>query len=99
MNVPPPPPAPPPGPAAYGPARNDNGAIASLVCGIVGIACIPLVGIVALVLGLRARNRIDSSMGELGGRGMATAGIVLGVLAIVEIVIVLIVAIAANMGS
>jgi len=99
VNIPPPPPSPPPGPPAYGPVRNDNGAVASLVCGIVGIACIPLVGIVALVLGLKARNRIDASEGELGGRGMATAGIVLGILAIVEIVIVLIVAIAANMGS
>ena len=99
MSVPPPPP-PPPGPGyGYGPVERDNQALVALVLGIVGVACVPLLGIVALVLGLRSRKRIDESGGFLGGRSMATAAIVLGALAIIEIVIVLIVAIATNTGS
>lgn len=55
-------------------------AVASLVLGIAGFAfCLVLVGpILALVFGYRARREIDGSGGLQTGRGMATAGIVLG---------------------
>jgi Domain of unknown function (DUF4190) len=47
------------------------------VLGIVGFAC--CVGwILALVFGYMARKQIDESYGRQTGRGLATAGIVLG---------------------
>jgi hypothetical protein len=80
----PPPPAPmqaPPPGYYYGPPQaqkqSTNGfAIASLVLGIVWIYCIG--SILALVFGYKARKQIDESNGREGGRGLATAGIVLG---------------------
>jgi hypothetical protein len=62
----------------YGAAPSTNGfAVASLVLGIVGFGC--CVGsILALVFGYMARNQIDQSAGRQTGRGLATAGIVLG---------------------
>lgn len=85
--APPPPPGPemtvpiPPGPGMHQqpyPARQTtNGlAIASLVLGIVWIYWIG--SILALIFGYVARKQIDASQGWQGGRGMATAGIVLG---------------------
>ncbi len=60
-------------------------AIAALVCGIA--ACvIPLGGfvlaILGIVFGIKARTEIDASRGELKGRGMAVAGLVLGIVAL-----------------
>lgn len=57
--------------------RTTNGfAVASLVLGILFIGGIG--SILALVFGYIAKSRIDQSPGVEGGRGMATAGIVLG---------------------
>lgn len=65
--------------------RTDSGAVTALVLG--GISLIGLVfppclglGIAAIVLGWTARRRIASSGGGLKGSGIATAGLVLGVL-------------------
>jgi hypothetical protein len=71
-------PPPPASPSGYGAAPSTNGfAVASLVLGIVGFAsCSPW--ILALVFGYMARNQIDQSQGRQTGRGLATAGIVLG---------------------
>jgi hypothetical protein len=89
--------APPPG-YYYGPPQlqkqSTNGlAIAAMVLGIVWIYWIG--SVLALVFGYKARKQIDESNGRESGRGMATAGIVLGwigvgvaVLAIVIIVLV-----------
>jgi len=67
----------------YGPAagrRDDGLAIASLITGITSITCCgPLSGIPAIVMGFVSRNRIARAAGALGGRGMATAGLILGV--------------------
>jgi hypothetical protein len=50
-----------------------------LILGICALVVCPWVcGPLALVYGNKARNEIDSSAGRLGGRGMATAGVVLG---------------------
>ena len=51
-------------------------ALILVICSLVicGIIARPL----ALVYGNKARNEIDASGGRLGGRGMATAGIVMG---------------------
>jgi Domain of unknown function (DUF4190) len=89
MSVPPPPAAPPPPPEGYqygttGVARTEGKAIASLVCGIVGFIILGVVlGVVAIVLGVRARRVIAASAGALKGAGLAMAGIVLGVVDII----------------
>ena len=58
---------------------NSNLALASLILGILGWTIIPTIGsIAAIVTGHMAKNEIKSSMGALGGDGMATAGLVLG---------------------
>jgi hypothetical protein len=66
----------------------------ALVTGIVSLVCFQPAGVVAVIFGRRSVKRIDASMGELGGRGMAVAGIVLGVIALVLFVFGLIVLIA-----
>ncbi|MCJ7756095.1 MAG: DUF4190 domain-containing protein [Thermoanaerobaculales bacterium] len=58
------------------PTKTSGLAIASLILGILFLYGIG--SILALVFGYRARNDIDNSTGSLQGRGMATAGIVLG---------------------
>ncbi len=89
---PPPPYAVPPGPLAQpgqpdegvqdqqylgGPPSGRNGlAIAALCCGIA--AFVPLVGVVAIVLGVVALHQLRS--GHHRGRGLAVTGIVLGAL-------------------
>jgi hypothetical protein len=66
------PPAPPAKPTS-------NMALASLILGILGWTILPTLGsIAAIVTGHMAKNEIKSSMGALGGDGMATAGLVLG---------------------
>jgi hypothetical protein len=46
-------------------------------CGVGEVVVIPL-GIVAIVLGVNARNRVAASQGMLGGEGKALAGIITG---------------------
>lgn len=54
-------------------------ATASLVLGLVGLVLIPIIpSILAIVFGNSAKQQIDGSGGRLGGRGLATAGVVLG---------------------
>jgi hypothetical protein len=58
---------------------NSNMALASLILGILGWTMLPPFGSIgAIITGHMAKNEIKSSMGELGGDGMATAGLVLG---------------------
>lgn len=78
--VPPPPPSPAQPPSTYTPTVQTSGmAIASLVMGIVGWTVLPLIGsILAIVFGYAARREIRQRPGELGGEGMALAGLVLG---------------------
>ncbi len=73
-NLPPTPPTPP-----YAVPQNSSKATTSLVLGIVGVvACGFIAGIPAIIVGRQAQREIDASNGWLTGRGMATAGIVLG---------------------
>ena len=67
--------------------RSTNGmAIASMV---LGILCLYGIGsILALVFGYTARKQIAESQGTQQGGGMATAGIVLGWIGIVAVVVV-----------
>lgn len=66
------------GPAWASPARStvSGMAIASLVMGLLWVYWIG--SILALVFGYVAKNQIDRERGNLTGRGMAMAGIVLG---------------------
>ena len=58
---------------------NSNLALASLILGILGWTVAPgLASIAAIVTGHMGRNEIRDSMGQLGGEGMATAGLVMG---------------------
>jgi len=63
-------------------------AIVSLVTGITTWIIIPVVGaIVAIITGHLAKNEIRASMGRLTGAGLATAGLVLGYIQIILIVV------------
>jgi hypothetical protein len=70
--------APPISPIA--PAVTEPRAVASLVLGILSLACGGLVlGVPAIFLGFGAKKQIERSGGGLGGGGLATAGIVTGI--------------------
>lgn len=74
-----PPPPPPPSPYASGPTSSGN-AVTALVLGILGLVmCGPFTAVPAIVVGRRALREIDDAQGRLGGRGMAQAGFVLGI--------------------
>jgi len=85
--TPPPPPLPasPPRYQAYqarrsepaGPAPTCGMAIASLVCGILGLFS-GITAVFAIIFGHIARGQIRESAGALAGKGMATAGLVMG---------------------
>jgi hypothetical protein len=89
---PPPPPGYGPGPGGYGapPSGSNSKAIWSLVLGILGLLCCGILGIPALILGKQAQNEIDRSGGVQTGRGMATAGFVLGIIACIGLVVVIV---------
>ncbi len=62
--------------------------ILSLLCGFMG-GCGVLFGPVAIILGIKARKKIAQSNGLVLGRGLTTAGIVLGIVgAVLSIVVV-----------
>ena len=68
--------------------QTSNLAVVSLVAGILTWILIPLLGaIVAIVTGHMARRDIRESQGHLEGNGLATAGLVLGYIQIVVVVI------------
>lgn len=77
--------APPPvGGYGYAQSATNKKAIWALVLGILGLVlCGFLAGIPAIILGKMAQNEIDVSGGAQRGRGMATAGFVLGIIACV----------------
>jgi hypothetical protein len=62
-----------------GPTTKTSGlAIASLVVSLAGLLTIGFAGIIGFILGLVARSQIKKSGGQLGGSGMALAGIIIG---------------------
>lgn len=85
--APPPPggyggPAPPGGYGAQ--AGSNKKSVWALVLGILGLLCCGFfTGIPAIILGRSAQSEIDASGGAQGGRGMATAGFILGIIACV----------------
>jgi hypothetical protein len=64
-------------------ARTSTLAIISLIGGITGWTVLPFLGaIVAVITGHMAQSEIKKSGGMITGKGMATAGLILGYLAI-----------------
>ena len=65
-----------------------------MICGILSITCTGFLGIIlgptALGLGLGGRRAIDASNGWKKGNGMATAGIVTGVIGMILSIVYLI---------
>lgn len=86
--------APPPPPPGYGqqpygapgPQGGTNSkAIWALVLGIIGILCCGPLGIGSIILGRSAQTEIAQT-GQ-GGAGMAKAGVILGIIALVFLVV------------
>ena len=74
-----PPPPPPAAPYGGGAPTSSGKAVAALVLGILGlVSCGPLAAIPAIIVGRSAQREIDASGGMLTGRGLASAGVVLG---------------------
>ena len=103
----------PPGYPPYQTAPpNDGLGLAAMIIGIVSLvgSCLYGVGLLgapaALIMGRISMKRIDRSNGQLGGRGMAQAGFILGIigsiflaLAIIALVVIIAVAIAGGFDS
>lgn len=72
-------------------------AIASLICGVMGlISCLLVPGIPAVICGHMAMKRVADPAARVTGRGMAIAGLIMGYLALVILVgLVLLISIAA----
>jgi ABC-type Fe3+ transport system permease subunit len=84
--------APPPpggyGQPAYGPMPQQHGsATMALVLGILSFVCCGLLGIPAYIIGKRAEREIQASNGALTGEGMAKAGWILGLIAMILLVV------------
>ncbi len=67
-----------------------------MITGIVGLCCCGLIGIVAIVLSLQAKKEIEQSGGQQTGAGLAQAGLILGIIALVLTVVQVPLAIAYN---
>jgi len=84
--------APPPPPRPDAPARNSKAVVATVV-GALSVVLFfpfgPVLGPIAIVMGRNARRR---AMGGASGKGLATAGVVLGAIGLVAGVYVWVVA-------
>jgi hypothetical protein len=69
------------------PVPNASGAVAALVLGILGLIFCPLCAPIAWMLGRTAEREIDAAGGSLGGRGLATAGKITGIVGTVLLVL------------
>ena len=66
------------------PLPTSNMALASLIMGILGWVVLPIIGsLLAVILGHAALGEIDRREGQIGGRGMAQVGLILGYVALV----------------
>ena len=91
-SAPGPEPAPSYGPPGAAPAKTgtDGTAIATFVLGLLSIFIFGLIlGVIALVLSKKAMDKIEASGGQLGGKGLVTAGRVLAIIGIIGWAIVI----------
>jgi len=82
---------PQPGPPPSAPQPTADKAVPALVLGIVGIVLCPICAPIAWSTAGKAEREIDASAGALGGRGMATAARVLGIVGTVLLVVYVVV--------
>lgn len=67
---------------------NSTLATISMIAGILGWTIAPLLGsLAAVITGHMAKREIRESLGQLGGDGMATAGLVMGYLQLIPSVL------------
>lgn len=77
-------------PAEGAEQKTSGKAIASLVCGIIGLIIAGIIlGIIAVVLGVVAKREIAASP-HLKGDGLALAGIILGAISFVLAIVILV---------
>lgn len=70
------------------PSPNSTLATISMIAGILGWTIAPLLGsLAAVITGHMAKREIRESLGQLGGDGMATAGLVMGYLQLIPSVL------------
>lgn len=73
------------------PTRTSGKAIASLVLGIISLFLFGVIaGVLAIIFGVQARNQTEADP-TVGGRGLATAGMILGIIGVVLWAIILLV--------
>lgn len=78
--------------SAAGAGQNKTLAIVSLVLGILSIPCCGvLTGVPAIIVGIIAKNKVNSNPSEFGGAGLALGGIITGVLGTIIGIILIIV--------
>lgn len=80
------------GPYAYGayaPPTNSGLAVASMVCGIIGLIFCQIFCVPALIMGFVARRQIRDSQGTQTGDAFAIAGIVLGGLSALFLLVII----------
>lgn len=83
----PPPPYPGYPPPVYGPPPSHPQSTTALVLGILGLVLCGFASPFAIWLGRKSMTEIDASGGQLGGRGQAQAGFILGIIGTVFLAI------------
>ncbi len=76
-------------PTAYGTATEHGQATLAFILGIISVVMLPLLGPVAWVLGRKAVKQIDASPGTYRNRGIGVAGMVLGIVGTVFLVVLI----------
>ena len=70
-------------PSPYQPPPQHGSAVTALVLGVASLAFCSLLGIPAYVIGRRAEEEIRASGGALSGEGLARAGWICGLIAMI----------------
>ena len=82
--------APPPLPASQATGQSKGLAITSFVLGLLSLVCLPiLAGIPAIICGHLARSRARRLPGLYGGAGFALAGLIMGYVSFVVVLVIL----------
>jgi hypothetical protein len=80
--------SPEPGDVSYQKPPTSGLAVASLVSAVLGLLFLPC-SLAAIVLGFVALSKIKGAQGRLGGRGLAIAGVAVGTVGLVLVLVVL----------
>jgi uncharacterized membrane protein len=66
--------------ADFAPLPEGRTSIMAVMSLVLGLVCIPILGLIGVILGIAALFRISRSEGALRGQGLAVAGIIIGLL-------------------